>query len=316
MDVAILGANSHIAKGLICNFLNQTSHTLHLFTRNPDLSSAFIATLGKKGDPDCEIISGYESFADKNYDLIINCVGAGPPAALNNNFSLWFTITEKYDNMVLDYLNTRPEALYINFSSGAIYGAGAAMPAAATTVNHFCPNNIPVEDYYSIVRLNSEAKHRSFPARRIIDLRIFGYFSRFININSGYFITELLGSVINRTVFKTNETNIVRDYIHPDDLFALICKCVEHEKINTAIDVISRKPVDKWRLIEYFKEKYRLEYEVDMSVNPTSPNKTGNVYCSEYNTYGKVGFTPLFSAFDAITMESEVLLTGRGINHG
>jgi len=53
---------------------------------------------------------------------VINCVGIGDPGKLRNEMSSIFRVTERFDNLVLDYLECHPSALYLNMSSGAAYG--------------------------------------------------------------------------------------------------------------------------------------------------------------------------------------------------
>ena len=116
------------------------------------------------------------------------------------------------------------------------------------------------EDYYGIVRINAEAKHRAHRNLRIIDLRIFSYFSRYINLTDGYFITDVMEAILDNKVLVTDSTNIVRDYLHPEDLFSMIVKCVHAGKINQAIDVSSSRPVAKQEILDYFTSEYGLKY--------------------------------------------------------
>jgi nucleoside-diphosphate-sugar epimerase len=309
MKIAFLGANSHIAKGLINNFCNKSSAYVFLFTRNPDKTQEFLNPLGNTQS--CVIENGYNNFNKIKYDAIINCVGAGTPNKLQNDFSKWFTITEKYDNMILDYLQENSETLYFNFSSGAVYGKNGSAPFEASSQNCIPVNSIPPEDYYSIVNLNSEAKHRAFKNLKIVDLRIFSYFSRFADLTSGYFITELLDCVKNNKTFYTNDVNIVRDYIHPDDLFSLISKCMKVENINTAFDAVSAKSVDKLQILEYFSKAYNLEYEVKGSLSLSSPNGEKNIYCSNFNKASEIGYEPEYCSMKTIELESECILKSK-----
>jgi len=171
------------------------------------------------------IHKGYGDFIKYSYDGVINCVGAGILKKGQGKYSDWFMLTEEFDRLAIDYLcRKRPEALYVNFSSGAVYGREFAAPVAKNSINPIRVNRIKIEDYYGIVRLNSEAKHRAFSNLRIVDLRLFSYFSRFMDLNCGYFIAGLLSCIMNKKVFITDSTNIIRDYVHPDDLFSMIIK--------------------------------------------------------------------------------------------
>lgn len=304
MKIAILGSNSHIAKGLIWNFIQKTDHALYLFTRNSGKVKDFL----KENElTNCNVntLEGYENFAEYHYDAIINCIGAGTPKVLGKNYSNWFMITEKFDNLIIEYIFKNQDAIYINFSSGAIYGKVLTAPVKEDTVNRICVNHIPPEDYYSIVRLNSESKHRSFTELNIVDLRIFSYFSRFIDLSSGYLITEILNCIVNKKTFKTDNVNIIRDYVHPDDLFSLIMKCIQRININSAFDVASSKPIEKFKMLEYFSGEYGLVYDIDNSFFINSPNGSRIIYFSSYDKAVEIGYIPAFSSMDAIEQESK-----------
>jgi nucleoside-diphosphate-sugar epimerase len=306
--IAILGSTSHIAKGLISNFLREKSDGLCLYSRSSDKIVNFLGSVGKSPGVNCVVEEGYKNFAGNQHDVIINCVGAGTPKKLQDNYSDWFTVTEEYDNMVIAYLRKNPDALYVNFSSGAVYGSGLVAPVSEDAGNSIRVNNISSENYYSIVRLNSETKHRSFGDLKIADVRVFAYFSRFIDLGSGYFMTDILNCILNKKVLETNTVNIVRDYVHPEDLFALIQKCMNSGKVNTAFDAISTKPVGKSQILDYFSAKYSLKYKMVDSLNHASPNGMTTVYCSNYNRAASIGYKPVFSSMDTIEQESEYIL--------
>ena len=192
-QVSLLGSTSHIAKGLINNFLNSGEFSLHLYTRSPDKVRSFLGAIGKSPEKDCVIHEGYNDFMKCSYDVVINCVGVGTLNKLQGKYTKYFTVTEEYDNLVIEYLrNCCSDALYISLSSGAVYGGDFSAPVEENTVNSLRVNHIGKEDYYAIVRLNAEAKHRAFNNMKIVDLRIFSYFSRFVDLTDGYFITEVL----------------------------------------------------------------------------------------------------------------------------
>jgi len=308
--IAILGSTSHIAKGLINNLLQDEEFSLHLYTMSVREVRSFLDSIGKSTQADCVIQEGYRDFIKSSYDAIINCVGVGTMSKLRGNYSQYFTVTEEYDNLAIGYLrNNRSDALYISFSSGAVYGREFSTPAQENTANSIRVNHIATEDYYAIARLNSEAKHRSFNDLKIIDLRIFSYFSRFIDLRDRYFITEVMDCILNKKVFVTDNVNIVRDYVHPEDLFSIIRKCTGAGKINAAFDVASAKPVEKIEVLDYFSSAYGLKYEISQSFNPVSPTGLKNIYYSNYNNASGIGYRPEYSSMDTIEQESRYILT-------
>ena len=307
-NIAILGSTSHIAKGLIRNFLDDGECGLELYTRSPQKLRAFLDGLE---DPRCgefEIHEGYQDLSGSSHDVIINSVGVGPLNNPESDYSSWFTVTEKYDNMAIEYLHENTDALYISFSSGAVYGRGHSGPVEESTVNSIRVNHVGTEDYYAIARLNAEAKHRSFKDLNIIDLRLFSYFSRYIDLADGYFITEVLDSVLNNRVLATDGMDIVRDYLHPKDLFSIVRKCMDAGKINTAFDVKSASPAKKFEILDYFSAEYGLKYEVRESLELVSGTGPKNIYCSNYNKALEIGYKPEFNSMDAIKQESGYIL--------
>ncbi|MDB4264749.1 NAD(P)-dependent oxidoreductase [bacterium] len=309
MNIAILGATSHIAKSLIFNFFRKEDVHLELYSRSLSKLLDFLGSI-KKTSSDAYLHEGYSDFFENFHDVVINCVGVGTQNKLKGNYSLYFTVTEEYDNLVLDYLRKKnPYALYISFSSGAVYGREHTAPVEEHSLNHVKVNHVSTEDYYAIARLNAEAKHRSYCNLKIIDLRLFSYFSRFIDLNDGYLITEVVNSILNKKVLITDNVNIVRDYLNPKDLFSIIRKCMNAGKINGAFDVTSSKAVEKWEILDLFSSKYGLKYEVGKTLSHASPTGTKNIYCSEYNSATTIGYTPEFSSIDTMEQEAKYILT-------
>lgn len=308
--IAILGSTSHIAKGLINNFLKSKEFSLHLYTRSPDKVRGFLGAIRKSSYGDCVIHEGYNNFLQFSYDVVINCVGVGTLNKLKGNYTQYFTVTEEYDNMSIGHLCSKcPDALYISFSSGAVYGRECSEPVEENTMNRIRVNHVGKEDYYGIVRLYAEAKHRAFGDLRIVDLRLFSYFSRFIDLTDGYFITEVLDCILNNKVLVTNNVNIVRDYVHPKDLFSIIRKCMNAGKINGAFDVTSAKPVEKREILDHFSLKYGLKYEMNQFFRHDSATGLKNIYCSKYNNSLGIDYKPRFSSMDTIEQESKYILT-------
>lgn len=309
LKIAILGATSHIAKGLINNFLRSGEFDLHLYARSSDKVGDFLRAIGQSDGKNYAIHNSYEDFLRGSYDVVINCVGVGTLKKLQGNYTNYFTVTEEYDNLVIRYLrDCRPDALYISFSSGAVYGRGFSAPVDENSVNSIQVNHIAKEYYYSIARLNAETKHRAFSNLNIVDLRLFSYFSRFIDLADGYFITEVLNSILNKKELITDSANIIRDYVHPQDLFLMVMICIKTGKINAAFDVMSVKPVKKKEILDYFAREHGLKYKTDELSGHLSATGAKNVYYSICNNAAAVGYKPEFSSMDTIKQESKHIL--------
>lgn len=309
MNVGIMGATSHIAKGLIHNFLNRSSARLHLFSRSPHNVQRFLAESGLDEKGVCTIHTGYDNFLSLPYDLIINCIGVETRNKHNCDFTRYFSVTEEFDNLAIAYLKKERDTLYISFSSGAVYGKGFFTPVVDGSVNSISVNHMAPEDYYGIARINAEAKHRANSELRIIDLRIFSYFSKYINLADGYFITDVIQAILEDKVLVTDSNDIIRDYLHMDDLFAMIGKCVAAGRINAAFDVNSSRPVSKQEILGYFTSKYGLRYESRASAVNASATGAKSNYFSTCEHAVRLGFTPMYSSLDTVKLETEYILS-------
>ena len=312
MSIVIMGATSHIAKGVIERFFLQAgAPPLHLYTRSPHSVRHFLSVIGHPSPLNCSISDDYRTLQETSCDVIINCVGVETRNSHNCNFTRYFTVTEEFDNLAINYLKLRnPEALYISFSSGAVYGKGFADPVNDSSLNCITINHVAKQDYYGIVRMNAEAKHRAHSDLRIIDLRIFSYFSSHINLTDGYFITDVIQAIRNNTVLQTDSNNIVRDYLHPDDLFGAVCACINSGRLNRAIDISSTTPAAKQEILDYFSSFYGLRYKEHAPVENISATGSKAKYYSICDHAGCIGFAPRYSSMDSIRSGTARLLKG------
>ena len=307
MNIAIMGATSHIAKGLIHNYLKLDSDHIFLFSRSPDNIKRFLDGEGEYRKEAVTVCSGYDDFLSMSYDLIINCIGVETRNAHDCDFTRYFSVTEEFDNLAIDYLKINKDTLYISFSSGAVYGKGFEIPVSEESINSIRVNHMAQDDFYGIARINAEAKHRAHSELRIIDLRIFSYFSRYINLTDGYFITDVIQAIMKDKVLVTDSNNIVRDYLHMDDLFAMVGKCTNAGRINRAFDVSSKQPISKMEILDYFEDTYGLQYESKSRAQNVSATGTKNNYFSTYDQAKQIGFIPKYSSMETIKVVTEVI---------
>jgi NAD dependent epimerase/dehydratase family. len=303
--IAILGATGHIAKNLISSFESLENYNLFLFARSDEKLNNFLKIINCSSH--IEKIR-MNDFTNEKYDAVINCIGIGDPKKLKNIGPEIFRLTEYYDNFILDYLKDNSNCIYINFSSGAAYGTNFSIPADQNRINELNINNIGKKDNYGIVKLYFEAKHRSYEDLNIIDLRVFAFFSRYIDLNSKYFITELISCIKTGKEFLTGSNNIVRDYVHPNDLFNLINICINIRKINDAFDVYSLEPVTKFEIINYFAANYGLKYKIETGTLGENATGIKDNYYSINKKAENIGYIPEFSAMDCVIGETKELL--------
>lgn len=302
--IAIVGATSHIAKGLIHSFFNNTDDFLYLFARNLTGVLDFLESNSLKSRMH-EVLS-FDRLRDFHYDVIINCVGIADPGKQKDAGSSIFFITESFDNMILDYLKDHKETLYVNFSSGAVYGTAFESPVDYNSSSEIMINDIGSKDYYRVAKLYSEAKHRSLSQCNIVDLRVFSYFSRFIDLETSFLMTDVLKSIISKTELITTEADIVRDYIDPEDLFKLIQLVIE-KPVNCVLDCYSAAPVKKFEILDAFKREFGLSYQISKTLSVVQATGSKIIYYSENWKAEEFGYKPGKDSLTCLINESKNL---------
>jgi len=303
--IALLGATGYIGKSLLHEFFDDKSKfQLFLFSRPKDN----IKNIVKDKPKDCDIkVCPLDEFNLSDYDVIINCTGIGDPLVLKNDPSSIFKVTEEIDNMIIGYLERKPKTIYINLSSGAVYGDSFEKAITSETKSILNINNIRVSEYYAVAKINAEAKHRSVPNLNIVDLRVFAFFGHFVNTKTGFLMSEIVDCIKNKKVFETNEVNIVRDYITPKDLFSLIKLIIKKGKINDFFDVYSLKPISKFELLSFLEKKYGLKYVINKSSVKNS-NSSKNIYYSKNKKAGEIGYSPTQNSMNGIGSEIDKMI--------
>tara|TARA_B100001750_G_scaffold239120_1_gene246733 strand:- start:27 stop:935 length:909 start_codon:yes stop_codon:yes gene_type:complete len=299
LKVAIFGSTGHIGKNLVNHFLKNDNYEMYLFSRN---IKSIKSTLDNYEKTNVKI-NNYEEFDSCKLDVIINCIGIGDPQKIMNNAEELQRITERYDEKILSYLMNAPDSLYINMSSGAVYGEDFPEGVNENSKIKYIKNNS-----YNNTKIFVEEKHRKLLNRNIVDLRIFNFFSRYINLDYSFFISEIIKSIKNKTEFITNNVDITRDFIHPSDLFNLIEKCIKKNTINDVFDVYSKKPISKFEILNYFNKEFNLKFQIvdkAMKISPTGIKKN---YFSNSKKSSKIGYNPEFTSLQTIQDEIKFLL--------
>lgn len=310
--VAILGSTGHIAKNLILYFLREKKYKLFLLSRNKDKINQIIKYVNNKGTFS---VNTYANFNKSNYDVIINCIGISDPNEIKKNGISILTITEYYDNKILNYLEKNPSTLYINFSSGAVYGNTFISPVNDSTGSKLNINNLTHGDFYSVSKIHSEAKHRAFANLNIVDLRIFGFFSRFIDPIDGYFMSEVIAAIKNNKELLTNNINFIRDFVDPRDLYLFIKKIIQRRTINGAFDVYSKSPVSKFEILKTVSQRYGLKYAIKEKLSRTSPTGIKKNYYSNSRKAAKIGYVPKYSSIETIINEIKYVMQKTNTNN-
>jgi hypothetical protein len=309
MRIAILGATSHIAKNLVYYFRRESQFDLFLFARNQGAVYEFLKST-EGGVP--LVVAGFDSFSGGNYDAVINCVGIADPEKQKNAGVELFRLTERFDDLVLDHLAGHQQTVYVNFSSGAVYGTAFDSGVDCDAVASVAVNSIASADYYRIAELNAEAKHRAVADGNIIDLRVFSFFSRFVDLESGFLLAEMMRCVMARRRFHTSAVDIVRDYVAPSDLFSLVKSCVASHGINQPIDVFSAAPIRKSELIALFSREFGLETLTDEEARVSPTGAKLAYYSKNHVATSLLGYIPALTSSGAVRGEANEIMARLG----
>lgn len=297
MTISILGARGQIARSLISLYIEKGElSNLALYSREPERLTLEIK--------DADVYHS-EDFLRHNHDVIINCIGMPSVKGAQSRTSDVFDIHERWDNLILEYLRKNEKALYISMSSGAVYGKNFQSPVDETSCLLKGIHEISPADCYAVSKLNCEAKHRSYAKLSIVDLRIFSYISKFIDFSSNFLMSEIMTAIKNKKIFMTNDQNITRDYLHPEDMMQIISLIIgrweETGFINDVFDVYSQKPITKMDLLESLAKKFNLQYEIrkELNVDISATGFKMNYY-SLNKKLKQLGYEPRYSSLEAI----------------
>ena len=190
--IALLGSTGHVGKNIIYYYSKEKNFELFLFTRDEKKLEKITLQYGIKNNFS---IRKYDEFNDSQYNVIINCVGLSDPARIEASKGEILESTRTFDILTLEYLKNFSETKLINFSSGIVYGGEFSFPITDTVLIDETYNYKNIKSEYALSKINSEIKHRAFKHLNIIDLRLFSFFSRFMDLESKFFMSEVVSSI-------------------------------------------------------------------------------------------------------------------------
>lgn len=305
LRTAVLGASGQIAKGLIAEL--SPRQELYLFSREPKSVHAFLERMCIEGK-----VYGYGDFPRFHYDLVINATGPCDPKTIRENTSEVLRVTEFFDNVVVDYMVENPAVLYIFLSSGAIYRNGYQRRAGREATCEIPLNEFSGDLVYSLAKIYAEARHRALTRYKIADVRIFGYFSRYIDLSGAFFLSQVGRALVNGEGFRTTRKNFVRDYVCADDLARLIDRILESDHRNTAYDLVSAAPVSKARLLEKMVELFDLEVKIEGSGTWEFDEVEEPESLGYDATTREVGYAPRFTSIEIVEREMRAIIEAHG----
>jgi nucleoside-diphosphate-sugar epimerase len=305
MRIAILGATSQIARDLIVSFSAEEGKHLHLFARRPTEVAKWLTSVDLAGRYPTD---DFSKFGSQEFDAIINFVGSGNPAQTAAMGASILDVTLQYDEIALDYVKQHPACRYLFLSSGAAFGSSFDEPANENTKAVIAINDLKPQDWYGVAKLYAECRHRSLPHLPIVDIRVFNYFSRTLDISARFLITDILRAIRDKEVLKTSPDYIVRAFVTPSDFYKLVISLLAAPATNAAVDCYTLAPIDKQTLLAAMKEKFGLQYEI--SAATVAVNATGSKphYYSLNKRAADFGYIPTLTSLEGVLLEAKAIL--------
>jgi nucleoside-diphosphate-sugar epimerase len=129
-------------------------------------------------------------------------------------------------------------------------------------------------------------------------------------------MTDILRAIRDKTVLKTSPGNIVRDYLHPKDFFALVSAILSAPASNTPVDCYSKAPIDKLELLAAMQSKFGLQYEVIETEAGINATGTKPHYYSKYKRAADFGYKPALTSLEGVIQEAGLMLQMHGLKAG
>ncbi len=230
--------------------------------------------------------------------MLLNFIGGGDPYRVREQGREIFCASLAYDQMLIDYLALNNETLYINMSSGAVreieeikFSEGSELNFSAVTMGF---DNV---DPYTLSKFSLECRHRMLDAFKVVDLRIYGYFSLGFDATSSFFLGDIYRAYATGSALKTTKVEIVRDYVGERDVFNAISCIYKHSGfLNRPFELYSMGAVKKSELINQLK--LNVEY-TDERVD-YEPAKKRYDYQPKDRSLGRLNYSPSCDSFNLV----------------
>lgn len=288
--IAILGATGYIGSSLARKMAGDEQGPLVLFARNPTL-------LANEVWPAHVSHHSLADFHAGSFDLVINAIGAGDPGRVARMGAEIFEVTRAWDQRVMSTM--APRTRYVFLSSGAVYGSSFEQAVGIDSTLCLPVNQLGEVPPYTLCKICAEACHRCAANRAILDLRVFGYADRSISRSGSFFLAELARSIATGLPFVTPPNDMVRDYAGVHELHALIRCWLDSGGPNCALDLYTKAPVSKLKLLEVVAPRYGLKIVYS---ERTEGNLTGakSVYASTFHAAAEIGYTPTRTSTEVV----------------
>jgi nucleoside-diphosphate-sugar epimerase len=306
MKIAILGASGHIGASLADELSKRSGSDLVLFSRRPNASSRTITGLA------ADTIVSRRAITDLDFsgcDIVINAIGLGAPDKIAAAGTDILRLTFEWEEKIKAALLEAPECLYVFISSGAVYGRLGQKSASSDSVAAFSVNETEVGSEYAKAKFVAEALHRSWRHNRILDVRVFGYASQFIDLRSTFFLSQIYHALLEEKVFFTGPQDMVRDYVGANELVSLAESVAHRTQVNDAVDLFSLAPANKFLIIDAMRQ-FGLKCEVvDDAEAAIAPARVH--YFTSFMRAREYGYRPQRSSLEIVVATAEALLSQR-----
>ena len=280
--IAILGGSGQISKSIL-QFL-KNDYEIQIYSRKSLL----------KNEKNISYFKLKDFLIDKNIIAIINCAGPGDPN-IHNKKNV-YKIFNDLDNKIIKIIKKNLKIKYINISTGIV-------------LDYFSKNNFEKEkNSYRLVKYKIEQKHRKLKKLKIYDLRVFGFFSEFIPLNSGFFLSTIINSIKKRKKLYVSSENNIRDYIGGEDLAIFIKYVINSNHSNRSFNLLSKKKVSKFQMLNYLKKHFKLNFLVDKKLSYS--NKLDSILGTNKKLKSRY-FKPKYGSISLINKECNIILNGK-----
>lgn len=305
-SVAVLGASSLLARDYVRQEARADTVELHLFVRDVDAMRGWLVQNGLAGR---YRVAALDAFGSEDHAAVVNFIGVGDPARAIALGAAIFALTRRWDDRVLAYLERVPGARYVFLSSGAVYGDLFERPATTATPAVFPINAVSPQHWYALAKLGAEAVHRASVALSIIDLRIFNYVSRHTDPAARFLLSDAVRAIGRDAVMDTSPVPIVRDYLCPADLHALLAACIGAPAgFNGPADAFSRAPIGKDALLRLLGDSFGLRYRYVGDADVANATGTKLQYHSLDRTAQRWGYAPTLDSAEGIATEVAAMI--------
>lgn len=304
MRVAVLGATSMLAADFVAFGLGTGApYRFSLFARDPARARAALATRGVSA-ADCRPLDAFE---DGEWDAVLNFVGVGDPARAVAMGASILEVTRAWDDRVLGYLDARPACRYLFLGSGAAFGTRIVGPIGPETRACFDANALPSSAWYGVSKFYAEAVHRARPERSIIDLRVFNYLSPSADLSHRFLVNEMIAAVRDDRVLSVAPGDMRRDYLGQEDFAALVAACLRAPAgYNGAVDAYTRSSISKAEMLDLFRGRFGLRYEVTSGGIDATGAKSD--YYSVNRAAEALGYRPRHGSADVLAAVAAEIL--------